>query len=692
MSNFWIAKNCTSKTFDGFAGSVFRTVCQCMSAYRNSVSLLVSPEIPTTLFAGGKALAIVPLDYVGAISYGNSTPWEITTRSGKVVIPGQGVDKTPYDDAVDVRNKIIARLSERLFDNGAGTCPQGNVASRVHVAFVFPDCSASRGDTIFWYDERTGMFQNRISDAWFNLVRVSELRQLVSHYDSQDAVCDFTSLIPVSFSATLGVASDRGVSPMPVETQRRQTIVATPPRRFTLSGAQREVMRMSANGAVLIKGGAGSGKTLVSVKRAEFLMNTQSDLFRSSKVAIFAYNRELIYTIKDMVGDASGIDVMGLDAWVYDFLSKKHGRPMPFVNNKVIWQAMRDAKHAAFGFGSPKAIAKKSDDFYQAEISWIKGWRITTWEEYRDKPRTGRGREDRVTGEDRQLLWKMFSVYNDCLRRQNELDWDDRVLEALKYVEDEGFMPIYTHMVVDEAQDLSYARILLLRHLVNAETSSITLVADSAQRIYHSGFTWREVGINVVGARSRELNQNYRNTRQIAVVANSLISHAADQDELTQMLPTDRVGPKPVVYTGGEDWCKYKLLSTLSLFQKSARVAILLHHHTDIKHCSEFLQANGYSVETTGKVRVRSSSDRPVIRLVTYYSVKGQEFQHVLLWGVDEGMIPLPNSDDYDLEKQRKLFYVAITRASDSLSMFVTRQASRFLQEIKDGLLDYEKQ
>ena len=80
-----------------------------------------------------------------------------------------------------------------------------------------------------------------------------------------------------------------------------------------------------------------------------------------------------------------------------------------------------------------------------------------------------------------------------------------------------------------------------------------------------------------------------------------------------------------------------------------------------------------------------------MIRLVTYYSVKGQEFQHVLLWGVDEGMIPLPNSDDSDLEKQRKLFYVAITRASDSLSMFVTRQASRFLLEIEDGLMDYVK-
>ena len=664
MPNFWIAKNCASKTFDGFAGSVFRTVCQSMSVYRNGVNFLVPLELPVILFAGGKALALVPLDYSGAISYSNTVPWEITTRHGTAVIPGHGDDKTPYDDAVDIRNRIIAKLSEHLFDDGAGTCPQGNVASRVHVAFVFPDCPACRRDTIFWYDERTGMFQDRVSDVWFNLVRLSGLRQLVSRYDSQDSVCDFTSLIPLSFSATLGEASDRGVSLMPVERQRCQTIVAAPPRRYTLSGAQREVMRMSANGAVLIKGGAGSGKTLVSVKRAEYLMNTQSDMFRASKVAIFAYNRELIYTIKDMVGDSSGIDVMGLDAWVYDFLSNMHGRPMPFVNNRAIRQALRDAKRAAFGFGSSKSIAKKSDDFYQAEISWIKGWRITSWEQYRDKPRTGRGREDRVTGEDRQLLWRMFSAYNDCLRRQNELDWDDRVLEALKYVEADGFEPIYTHMVVDEAQDLSYARILLLRHLVSRETNSITLVADSAQRIYHSGFTWREVGINVVGARSRELNQNYRNTRQIAAVANSLISHAADQDELTQMLPTDRGGPKPVVYAGSEGWCKNKLLSALSQFPKNARVAILLHHHTDIKQCSEFLRARGYSVETTGKVHARSSNDRPVIRLVTYYSVKGQEFQHVLLWGVDEGMIPLPNSDDYDLEKQRKLFYVAITRAS----------------------------
>ena len=70
-------------------------------------------------------------------------------------------------------------------------------------------------------------------------------------------------------------------------------------------------------------------------------------------------------------------------------------------------------------------------------------------------------------------------------------------------------------LVVDEAQDLSANEVRALLRC-KAESSSITFVLDSAQRIYAKGFSWSEVGITLSSSQSFKLKTNHRNTRQIA--------------------------------------------------------------------------------------------------------------------------------------------------------------------------------
>ena len=54
--------------------------------------------------------------------------------------------------------------------------------------------------------------------------------------------------------------------------------------------AQKEAIS-HLEGPQLIIAGAGSGKTLVAVKRAEYLTKNYSDMFQRANVAIFAYNK-----------------------------------------------------------------------------------------------------------------------------------------------------------------------------------------------------------------------------------------------------------------------------------------------------------------------------------------------------------------------------------------------------------------
>lgn len=89
------------------------------------------------------------------------------------------------------------------------------------------------------------------------------------------------------------------------------------------------------------------------------------------------------------------------------------------------------------------------------------------------------------------------------------------------------------------------------------------------------------------------------------------------------------------------------------------------------------------------------------ISLMTVHSVKGLEFDHVFVIGMEEGIFPHMNSlmENSEVEEERRLMYVAITRAKDDLHLVNARRrtlfgkeqinpVSRFLSEISKDLLE----
>ena len=92
------------------------------------------------------------------------------------------------------------------------------------------------------------------------------------------------------------------------------------------------------------------------------------------------------------------------------------------------------------------------------------------------------------------------------------------------------------------------------------------------------------------------------------------------------------------------------------------------------------------------------------VTLMTMHAVKGLEFDYVFVVGVEEGLFPHLNSmnSEEELEEERRLAYVAITRARKKLYIINSRSRllygkissnvpSRFISEIGDDLLEQEK-
>lgn len=157
---------------------------------------------------------------------------------------------------------------------------------------------------------------------------------------------------------------------------------------------------------------------------------------------------------------------------------------------------------------STSNILNKKPKFFQEEISWMKGKVFKSKSEYLEAARTGRGTSDRVTKTDKEVIWDIYEKYNQELRNKGWVDFDDFALLALNKIEnDPNFVPPYTHIIIDEAQDLTKAQILVISKLVDSETNSLSIIADAAQRIFKSGFVWSEVGINVRGGRTIEFKK-----------------------------------------------------------------------------------------------------------------------------------------------------------------------------------------
>src|SRR5690625_204750 len=212
----------------------------------------------------------------------------------------------------------------------------------------------------------------------------------------------------------------------------------------------------------------------------------------------------------------------------------------------------------------------------------------------------------------------------------------------------------FKYILIDEFQDTNELQYLIFKALIKNNTKTF-IVGDPDQSIYgFRGADFKIIAkyINDYDAKTLILSNNYRSTKEILNKANNLIVHNKQRIEKELIPYTKDVGRVEIRKFHNETFeFEYVIRNYEQLKNKYKSFAILYRNN---------FQGNLY------KRHFRNETDD--ILITTIHQSKGLEFDVVFIIGVNEKILPADRITKVsELEEERRLFFVAITRAKKLL-------------------------
>jgi superfamily I DNA/RNA helicase len=492
--------------------------------------------------------------------------------------------------------------------------------------------------------------------------------------------------------------------------------------RVFLHPEQRKYAKRSYAGPFRLSGGAGTGKTVVLLHRAQMLARREP----GSRILLTTFTTNLadqLRTDLDRLDPAlptavglgePGVCVLGIDAMASAVLKRAGtdiaadtavvlGAATTQVTSRTLGDPWREALDVTGGALPP---ALRSTQFFAAEYAQVVLPNvITSAAAYYKVRRPGRGVAlDRAK---RAAVWQVIEAYRAQARIAGTIDFAEAAtiavihLRRLAEVGDHtysggepapGEARLADHVLVDEGQDLGPAHWQLLRALVGEHADDLFIAEDSHQRIYGPRVTLSAYGIRIVG-RSQRLTLNYRTTAQNLAYAINVLKGGAyvdleDSQESAAGYRSARSGPVPrlipcATLTEELDRAAGLIRKWVAETDVPETIAVLVRESRQRERLISGLAERGVTVRAVEREHIKPG--QPVA--MTMHRAKGTEFSKVLLFGIDQGSIPRPLRDEQYAEdawadallRERSLLYVAATRARDELALSWSGDPSQLL-------------
>lgn len=302
-----------------------------------------------------------------------------------------------------------------------------------------------------------------------------------------------------------------------------------------------------------------------------------------------------------------------------------------------------------------------------------------------------------------ELATPILHAWDDALAAENAIDFEDMLNQAAEYLEQGRYQAPYLLVMADEFQDASRARARLCRALVQAPGRHLFAVGDDWQSI--NRFAGADVSVmtrfdETFGpSQVLQLAQTFRCPQALCDASSRFISRNPAQIAKQVRSSTPAEG------------------AVLQAFQVASRDRLQDAIYQYLQRLQQQVRSGAIAPGRNGRLSVfilgRYNAERSYLpahwtsrfgadlelSFLTAHRAKGAEADIVILPAMLERSFPsaraddpvlglaMPHADTFPLGEERRLFYVALTRARRSVAMFTVQgKRSPFLDElVHDG-------
>lgn len=303
------------------------------------------------------------------------------------------------------------------------------------------------------------------------------------------------------------------------------------------------------------------------------------------------------------------------------------------------------------------------------------------------------------------LLEPIFNAYCNYLSEHKEIDFNDMINMATKYVEQGKYVSPYKYVIVDEYQDISKARYSLLCRMRESNDYDLFCVGDDWQSIYR--FAGSDIGyiLNFEqywgSTEISKIETTYRFTQKLIEISGNFIMQNPVQIKKSIKGKNDTVGFALGEISGYTDKFSIEFMTKkLEDLPRGSSVFFIGRYSFDAKLLSDsgLFECQYNNVSGFVEVKYRKRIDLKM-SFITAHKSKGLQADYIFIINNKKSRMGFPskiqdaailnllldNCDQYPYAEERRLFYVALTRAKKKAFLVtVKNQESEFAMELKE--------
>lgn len=495
-------------------------------------------------------------------------------------------------------------------------------------------------------------------------------------------------------------------------------------QRERLTDSQKRVVDTEdITAPIRVEGPAGTGKTVSLIMRAAVLLANAREKKQPFKVAFFAHSKTTEASIKLIFNSSTNgqwendedqsLEIITLQEYCTQYINLSEAqiidgdayeaKQYQLLIIQDIYNCLSSQYYKTYRPHLSDELKKILDSedpsrivlLLQHEFSiQIKGYSAEDFDIYKKLPALSNGLPV-ITEEDKTYIYKIFTEYQNYLRRESVFDTDDVVLEAISRFRGplwkrERMQRGYDYIFVDEMHLFNINEQQIFHYLTkkaNQESIPICFALDYSQAIGDRGDisnNYIEKEFPVGSIITQEFNTIFRSSQEIAELCASITSsgaalfnafinpYKAATSGFTAREDSFCRHPKLYMYNSDKEMMsslKNHVDDMIKTFQCSPNeIAIIVFGQDGID--SEMISENsGHSViELISKNSIAGNSkEKNSLVLSTPENINGLEFNGVILVGVDEGRVPITSQSDISENFMRfkalNQLYLACSRA-----------------------------